>query len=446
MIQQRKSFNKWLITLYDIFIIIFTYWLAVFVRSYITTLTTHIEEWYLSYYISIFPIFVITFTPIIILNNSALENFPVDKYKFYTRTILSLVITVLISIALLFYFRSLKQSRLAILIFFVTSSFLMLFLREIISNNKNNSIKTLVLGSGDEARLIKEIFRIHAFFKIDIIDVINKSNNEIIEKFKNEPVDWVIITNKKFKYLISTFENLGITVSYYLREEFEDIVPYVSIEGTFTSPIITFHSSPQQYIQLFIKYIVDRIIALILLICFMPIFLVISIIIKLTSHGPIIYKHERAGLNGRRFMMLKFRTMFENADEMKGLLINKSIVDRVAFKMKDDPRITKVGRVIRRFSLDELPQLVNVLKGEMSLVGPRPLLPVEVNKFEGWERRRLSMKPGLTCLWQISGRSEIGFEEWMKLDLEYIDNWSPALDILILLKTIPAVISGRGAY
>jgi exopolysaccharide biosynthesis polyprenyl glycosylphosphotransferase len=415
------------------------------VRSYITSLTAQIEEWYLSYYINIFPIFLITFIPVIILNNSALENFPVDKYKFYTRTILSLIITVLISIAILFYFRSLKQSRLAILIFFVTSSTLMLILREIISNNKNNSIKTLVLGSVDEARLIKEIFRIHAFFKIDVIDVINKPHNKIIEKFKNEPVDWVIITNKKFKSLISTFENLGITVSYYLREEFEDIVPYVSIEGTFTSPIITFHSYPQQYIQLFIKYIIDRIVALILLICFIPIFLVISIIIKLTSHGPVIYKHERAGLNGRRFKMLKFRTMFENADEKKSLLIDKSI-DRVVFKMKDDPRITKFGKIIRRFSLDELPQFINVLKGEMSLVGPRPPLPAEVNKYEGWERRRLSMKPGLTCLWQISGRSEIGFNEWMKLDLEYIDNWSPALDIVILLKTVPAVISGRGAY
>ncbi|MCK4572178.1 exopolysaccharide biosynthesis polyprenyl glycosylphosphotransferase, partial [candidate division WOR-3 bacterium] len=305
---------------------------------------------------------------------------------------------------------------------------------------------TIVLGSLKEAELIKELFSLHAFFKIEIIDVFEDTDKTLIQRLKNEPIDWVIITENRFKPFISFCENLGITVSYYLKEEFKDISPFVSIESTFTSPIVTFHVTPQQYIQLFLKYTTDRIIAFILLICLSPLLLLISIIIKFTYRGPIIYKHKRAGLNGRRFEMLKFRTMFENADEIKPSLISENVMDKIVFKMRNDPRITKVGRILRRFSLDELPQLLNVLKGEMSLVGPRPPLPEEVNKYEGWERRRLSMKPGLTCLWQISGRSEIGFEEWMKLDLEYIDSWSPTLDIVILFKTIPAVISGRGAY
>ena len=152
------------------------------------------------------------------------------------------------------------------------------------------------------------------------------------------------------------------------------------------------------------------------------------------------------GLNGKKFVFYKFRTMYHGADRMRKFLMDFNEMDRVVFKMKNDPRITPVGRILRRFSLDELPQLWNVLKGDMSLVGPRPPLPEEVEEYELWERRRLSMKPGLTCLWQIRGRNEIKFSEWIKMDLEYIDNWSLLLDMKILLKTIPAVFSGRGAY
>ncbi len=446
MIQQRKNFNRWLITLVDILIIVFTYWLAVLIRSSFSALSYQIEKWYLPYYISIFPVFLVTFIPVIILNNSTLESFPVDKYKFYTRTIISLLIGVLISIALLFYFKMFNQSRVALFLFFIMSATLMLLSREFISKNKDNYIRTIVLGPLYEAEAIRGLFSMRTFFKIDIIDALEKTDKDFTQRLKSEHIDWIIITRKRFKPIISICENLGITVSYYLKEEFKDITPFVTIESTFASPIVTFHPTPQQYIQLFIKYTTDRIIAFILLICLSPLYLVMSIIIKFTSRGPIIYKHERAGLNGRRFEMLKFRTMFENADEIRPTLIAKNEMNKIIFKMKRDPRITKVGRVLRRFSLDELPQLMNVLKGEMSIVGPRPPLPEEVNKYEGWERRRLSMKPGLTCLWQVGGRSEISFKEWMKLDLEYIDGWSPALDIVILLKTIPAVISGRGAY
>ncbi len=446
MIQQRKHFIRWLITLIDILIIIFTYWLAVFLRALLPPSSGQLANWYIPYYIKIFPIFLLTFAPIMIMNNSILQAFPVDKHKFYIRTISFLFLAVLISIAFLYYFKLFQQSRVALFIFFVISAVFMMLTREYISNNKNNSIKTLVFGKDKDAEELVKLFSNHAFFGIDILNVIEKIPENITQRLKNETIDWVVIMEKIHKPYIFVCEKLGITVSYCIREDFEDISSFVSLESSLASPMITFHSAPPQYTQLFFKYTADRVIAFILLIFLFPLFVLIPILIKLTSRGPVIYKHERAGLNGRRFEMLKFRTMFENADRMKDFLLDENEMDKIVFKIREDPRITNIGKVLRRLSLDELPQLINVLRGEMSLVGPRPPLPEEVNKYEGWERKRLSMKPGITCLWQISGRAEIGFDEWMKLDLEYIDNWSLGLDIVILRKTIPAVIKGRGAY
>jgi lipopolysaccharide/colanic/teichoic acid biosynthesis glycosyltransferase len=168
--------------------------------------------------------------------------------------------------------------------------------------------------------------------------------------------------------------------------------------------------------------------------------------IKLTSGGNVLFRQTRCGLNGRFFTLYKFRTMVEDAEERRaGLLHLNEMKGGPVFKLKSDPRVTWFGRFLRRYSLDELPQLWNVLRGDMSLVGPRPPIPEEVAQYQRWQRRRLAMKPGLTCLWQVSGRNELDFDRWMQLDLEYIDSWSPWLDFKILLRTIPAVLSGKGA-
>jgi len=159
----------------------------------------------------------------------------------------------------------------------------------------------------------------------------------------------------------------------------------------------------------------------------------------------VFFRQWRCGLRGRRFLLYKLRTMVENAEALRPQLAHLNVMDGPVFKAPRDPRVTRVGRFLRRFSLDEVPQLWNVLKGDMSLVGPRPPLPEEVAHYEPWQRRRLAMKPGLTCLWQISGRTELSFAQWMALDLAYIDSWSLALDLKILVKTIPAVLRGRGA-
>ncbi len=176
-----------------------------------------------------------------------------------------------------------------------------------------------------------------------------------------------------------------------------------------------------------------------------PLLLGTALAIKLTSRGPIFFKQVRVGLYGRQFHMLKFRSMVVNAEELRAKLAAQNEQSGPVFKMKRDPRITAVGRFIRKHSIDELPQLINVLRGEMSVVGPRPAIPSEVKVYEAWQRRRLSVRPGLTCVWQVSGRNQIGFEEWMYLDMQYIDHWSLANDFALVLRTVPVVLTGRGA-
>ena len=177
-----------------------------------------------------------------------------------------------------------------------------------------------------------------------------------------------------------------------------------------------------------------------------PVFLVTALLIKIEDRGSIFYGQDRVGKWGKIFRMYKFRSMIVNADKMKDTLLDQNESGGVIFKMKRDPRITRVGRVIRKLSIDELPQLLNVLKGDMSLVGPRPPVPREVAEYELSDRRRLDMVPGLTCLWQVAGRSDIDFEGQVRLDVQYLESQSLKGDIILLLKTIPAVLSGRGAY
>jgi exopolysaccharide biosynthesis polyprenyl glycosylphosphotransferase len=176
-----------------------------------------------------------------------------------------------------------------------------------------------------------------------------------------------------------------------------------------------------------------------------PMLITVAFLVKFTSKGPILFKQKRVGMHGRPFEMLKFRTMVQNAEELKAKLAAQNEMDGPVFKMKHDPRITRIGRWLRKFSVDELPQLINVLRGDMSVVGPRPPVPNEVAKYEAWQRRRLSVRPGLTCIWQVSGRNEISFEEWMYMDLQYIDTWSFSKDIELILRTFPVVLTGRGA-
>ncbi len=211
-------------------------------------------------------------------------------------------------------------------------------------------------------------------------------------------------------------------------------------------PLLVFESTPEKLDHIFIKRVIDFVISGIALVVLAPLFIFLAILVKATSEGPVFFKQLRCGLYGRQFMFYKFRTMIVDAESKLGELLQHNEMEGPVFKMTNDPRVTKIGAWLRKSSLDELPQLWNVFKGDMSLVGPRPPLPAEVENYDNWQRRKLSMRPGITCIWQASGRNKIAdFKEWMRLDLEYIDNWSLWLDIRILFKTIPVVLFGIGA-
>ena len=210
-------------------------------------------------------------------------------------------------------------------------------------------------------------------------------------------------------------------------------------------PLLTYSTAPSSEVRLFGKRAMDVAVSLTLLALALPVMLVIAGLLKLSYGGSVLYRQTRCGLQGRRFTLYKFRTMVDGAESQQRGLAHLNEMNGPVFKIKRDPRVTQLGRWLRRLSLDELPQLFNVLRGDMSLVGPRPPMPQEVSSYQRWQRRRLSVRPGLTCLWQIMGRNDLDFDRWIELDLEYIDNWSPILDLKILAKTVPVVLSGRGA-
>jgi exopolysaccharide biosynthesis polyprenyl glycosylphosphotransferase len=219
----------------------------------------------------------------------------------------------------------------------------------------------------------------------------------------------------------------------------------VYLEHLGEKPLLTFATTPENEYLLLLKRVLDFVLAIILLVLFSPLMAVLALLIRLTSGSPVLFRQTRCGLSGRKFTLYKFRSMRPDADLGREELEALNEVDGPVFKITRDPRCTPIGRFMRKFSLDELPQLLNIVKGDMSFVGPRPPLPEEVDKYERWQRRRLRMLPGLTCLWALEGRSRLSFRRWMELDLDYIDHWSLALDCKILIKTVPIVLLGRGA-
>ena len=271
--------------------------------------------------------------------------------------------------------------------------------------------------------------------------------DEMAQILKSNTPDLVIFAVDK-RYIAEAEEAIyaceiqGVE-TWMIPDYFDIKIAKVNFDQFFNLPVMLFRTTPEFSWALLIKGIFDRLFSLFLIIVLAPLFLIVSILIKATSKGPVFFSQKRSGLRGKLFTVYKFRTMIKDADAQKEDLLKYNEQDDVAFKIAHDPRITRIGRWLRKLSIDELPQLFNVLSGSMSIVGPRPLVPEEVAKFKIWQRRRLSMKPGLTCLWVVRGRKNVEFENWMKADLEYIDNWSLWLDIKILFKTIPVVIFGK---
>jgi len=278
--------------------------------------------------------------------------------------------------------------------------------------------------------------------------------SDYFEVLKTKAVDEVIFAMppqliENVKEYINYAEQVGVNIRFIPNWQIKQLMYKPETATTYFDqkigiPTIVLSSKPQKEAGLFFKSLLDYIVSATMVIFISPLLLAIAAAVKMTSDGPVFFKQERSGLGGRKFQVLKFRTMVVDAESLRGKLMDANEVDGPVFKIAKDPRITKVGSFLRKTSLDELPQLINVLKGEMSLVGPRPPIPAEVEQYETWQRRRLSMKPGLTCIWQVSGRNNVDFKSWMKMDLAYIDKWSIWLDLKLLCLTIPTVLFGTG--
>ena len=314
-------------------------------------------------------------------------------------------------------------------------------------------IKRLILVGSDEdcARVATELER-NDSVKIAARLNLNESSVEtLVDLLHEHSANGVLLTAKhtffgQIEKAVQACELEGVE-AWLLADFFNTQVSQTTFDDLNGRPMLVFRSTPEDSWQKVAKHAIDVFGAVSFLTFFSPFFVLIALAIKLSSPGPIFFKQRRSGLNGKPFTMLKFRSMVTNAEQRKVELEIINEMDGPVFKVTNDPRVTKIGRYLRRWSIDEWPQMFNVLMGDMSLVGPRPLPVDEVRRFDDLaHRRRLSVKPGLTCLWQVNGRNTVtSFREWVRLDLEYIDNWSLWLDLKILAKTVPVVIMGTGA-
>ncbi len=327
-----------------------------------------------------------------------------------------------------------------------------------------NTRHVLIVGSGPRAAYIQKVISWNPSWGLTVMGFIDDGVpaegpsvithqvfklRDMVEILNDQVVDEVIVACPRSMLaeiveVVDACALAGVPITL-LSDLFGDFLPAPRATRFGSLPALSFAPVHHNRAKLVVKRAMDMAGATVGLLASAPILAASALAIRATSPGPIFFRQVRCGLNGRQFVMLKLRTMYVDAEDRKHALQDHNEMDGPVFKMKDDPRITPVGAWLRRFSVDELPQIWNVLCGQMSLVGPRPPVPMEVVEYQTFERRRLSMRPGLTCLWQVSGRNEIGFEDWVRLDLEYIDTWSLRNDLKILLRTLPAVIGGSGS-
>jgi exopolysaccharide biosynthesis polyprenyl glycosylphosphotransferase len=314
--------------------------------------------------------------------------------------------------------------------------------------------RVILVGASEETARIEAELRAKSEKEVEILARLDLSESPVqrlVEMLHEHSVNSVILSAKhayfeQVEAAIRACELEGVE-AWLVADFFKAQFSRTSFDDFYGWPVLVFRSTPDSSWPRVLKQLLDTVGSFLLIVILSPLLAAIALVIKLTSPGPILFRQLRSGINGRPFTIYKFRTMVSNAEQLKHELASMNEMSGPVFKVSNDPRITSIGRVLRKYSLDELPQLFNVLCGEMSLVGPRPLPVDEVKRFYDLaHRRRLSVKPGLTCLWQISGRNEISdFQEWVRLDLEYIDKWSLWLDLWILWCTVPVVVCGKGA-
>jgi len=360
--------------------------------------------------------------------------------------------TFLIS-SLSFFYRDFSYSRLvfiltwgvAILLTFFTRIILFLLKISIIGKIAN---KIIIVGRNEVSEVIKSFWEQNPYLNYKVIDVIEDIDN-IDELVSKNNINEILVTKRisdgEVLKLISLKRKKGVYIKM-VPESYLFFSKRISFDEISGIPIMELEISNLEGFQGYIKEIIDIVLGTIGLILFSPLFIIIAILIKLDSEGPIFYKHLRVGRYGKPFYLWKFRTMYKDADKILDKYPELKKEFEKEFKLKNDPRVTRIGKFLRKFSLDEIPQIFNILKGEMSIVGPRPVTFKELEKYGEYKDEVLRVKPGLTGLWQVSGRSDLDYARRIALDLYYIQNWSLLLDIKIILKTIPAVFLGKGAY
>jgi len=382
------------------------------------------------------------------------------KQVFWLITKATMIVT--LGIILGIFALKIQLTRSVIILFAIICIMLMLIKEEIwqfIQNKRmgrpDSQKRLILLGSESETReMLERIgdgknknYRVMMEFNINRDPI-----NELVQNLHKHSANVVLINAGHTKFdliekVINACELEGVEV-WLAADFFNTQIARTTVDDFQGVPLLVFQTTPAPSLQSLTKQMIDYIAAFTMILILSPLLLICALSVKLTSQGPIMFRQKRSGINGRPFTMFKFRSMNTNAEQRKHELEAMNEMSGPVFKVSSDPRITPIGKILRKYSLDELPQLINVLQGSMSLVGPRPLPEDETKRFEDLShRRRLSVKPGLTCLWQISGRNEVKeFSDWVRLDLEYIDNWSLWLDIKILIRTIPVVFKGTGAH
>jgi len=376
-------------------------------------------------------------------------------------------------LGLLFFLDIQYVSRFVILTFSIVDFFVLLAIRIAVKKyfirtvkNGKNCLRILIIGTGERAKYVASELRNQSEWGIQVIGYLDPDPTRIGQTVDDKPVigafsdistclkkyiiDEVIIAIprsmlEEAELIAFACEEEGIKLRF-MADIFNLRAARISLATIGDLPLLTLEPVAQDRDILLLKRLFDFLVTLCAMPVVLPILTLVALAIKLDSPGPVLFIQQRVGLRKHLFPMYKFRSMHENAEEMLKDIEHLNEAEGPIFKMTNDPRVTRVGKFLRKTSLDELPQLLNVLKGEMSLVGPRPMSIRDVDLFEkGIQRKRFSVKPGITCLWQISGRSDLPFDKWLELDLQYIDNWSFWLDLKILFKTIPAVLKSKGA-
>jgi exopolysaccharide biosynthesis polyprenyl glycosylphosphotransferase len=455
--QIRAQVQQWV----DAGLFAFAFWLAHAVRALAPRYSPELKEiqpfeQYLWLYLLIVP------GTVFLLKALGFYNRPVLFSRRETAWVLSHAVTLaVLGLVTVLFLRKQELARAVIFLFGGFAFLLVMVKEELVLSWMQSKLgqeqlrrRVVLVGMAEDTAQIERDLETKARGVVEVLarlDLHETSGEKLIELLHDRAANGVILSARhtyfeQVEKVIELCELEGVEV-WLLADFFKTRVSQTSVDDFLGRPTVVFRSAPEASWQGVAKQTLDFVGALVLLLLASPVFLLAALAVKLTSSGPVLFRQQRSGLNGRPFTMLKFRTMVTDAEQLKAELASFNEMDGPVFKVTNDPRVTPVGRFLRKWSVDELPQLWNVLRFEMSLVGPRPLPVDEVRRInDPAHRRRLSVKPGLTCLWQISGRNEVSsFKEWVRLDLEYIDNWSLWLDLKILLKTIPVVLTGAGA-